>query len=85
MELVGLIYLLKFSEVLGLRGMEKVITKRYDFVVDALNYFAHVAVGYFEKWYSGVIEGTTDKEAMIKLMSIKGNNKIWCPIRGRYR
>ena len=38
MELVGLI----FSEVLGLRGMEKVISKRDDFVVDALFYFEPV-------------------------------------------
>ena len=29
----------KFSEVLGLRGMEKVVSKRDDFVVDALFYF----------------------------------------------
>ena len=57
--------------------MEKIITKIVDFVVDALYYFAYVAVGYFEKWYSDVIEGLTDEEAMIKFMSIKGNKKIW--------
>ena len=32
----------KFSEVLWLRGMEKVIGKRDDFVVDALFYFKPV-------------------------------------------
>ena len=32
----------KFSEVLGLRGMEKVVGKRYDFVVEALFYFEPV-------------------------------------------
>ena len=32
----------KFSEVLGLRGMEKVVGKRDDFVVDALFYFEQV-------------------------------------------
>ena len=32
----------KFSEVLGLRSMEKVINKRDDFVVDALFYFEPV-------------------------------------------
>ena len=32
----------KFSEVLGLRGMEKVVGKRYDFVVDAIFYFESV-------------------------------------------
>ena len=30
----------KFSEVLGLRGMEKVVSKRDDFVVDALFYLS---------------------------------------------
>ena len=29
----------KFSDVLGLRGMKKVVSKRDDFVVDALFYF----------------------------------------------
>ena len=28
-----------FSEFLGLRGMENVVNKRYDFVMDALFYF----------------------------------------------
>ena len=32
----------KFSEVLELRGMEKVIGKRDDFVIDALLYFEPV-------------------------------------------
>ena len=32
----------KFSEVLGLQGMEKVVGKRDDFVVDALFYFEPV-------------------------------------------
>ena len=32
----------KFSEVLGLRGMEKVVGKRDDFVVDAFIYFESV-------------------------------------------
>ena len=32
----------KFSEVLGLRGMEKVVGKRDDFVMDALFYFEPV-------------------------------------------
>ena len=32
----------KFSEVLGLRGMEKVVGKRDDFVVDALFHFEPV-------------------------------------------
>ena len=31
-----------FSEVLSLRGMGKVVDKRYDFVVDALFYFKPV-------------------------------------------
>ena len=32
----------KFSEVLGLRGMQKVVGKRDDFVMDALFYFEPV-------------------------------------------
>ena len=32
----------KFSEILGLRGMDKVVSKRDDFVVDALFYFEPV-------------------------------------------
>ena len=32
----------KFSEVLGLRGMKKVVGKRDDFVMDALFYFEPV-------------------------------------------
>ena len=32
----------KFSEVLGLRGMEKVVSNRDDFVMDALFYFEPV-------------------------------------------
>ena len=32
----------KFSKVLGLRGMKKVVRKRDDFVVDALFYFEPV-------------------------------------------
>ena len=32
----------KFSEILGLRGMEKVVGKRDDFVMDALIYFEPV-------------------------------------------
>ena len=32
----------KFTEVLGLRGMEKVVSKTNDFVVDALFYFEPV-------------------------------------------
>ena len=32
----------KFSEVLELRGMDKVISKRYDFIVDALFCFEPV-------------------------------------------
>ena len=32
----------EFSEVLGLRGMEKVVSKRDDFVMDALFYFKSV-------------------------------------------
>ena len=32
----------KFSEVLGLRDMEKVVGRRYDFVVDAPVYFEPV-------------------------------------------
>ena len=32
----------KFSEVLGLRGMEKVVSKRDDFVMDTLFYFEPV-------------------------------------------
>ena len=40
MELAGLI--LKFSEVLGLRGMERIVSKGDDFVVDTLFYFKPV-------------------------------------------
>ena len=32
----------KFSEVLGLRGMERIVSKRDNFVVDALFYFKPV-------------------------------------------
>ena len=32
----------KFSEVLGLQGMERIVSKRDDFVVDALFYFKPV-------------------------------------------
>ena len=32
----------KFSEIFGLRSIEKVISKRYDFVVDALFYLEPV-------------------------------------------
>ena len=32
----------KFSEVLGLRGMERIVSKRDDLVVDALLYFKPV-------------------------------------------
>ena len=32
----------KFSEVLGLRGMERIVSKRDDYVVDALFYFKPV-------------------------------------------
>ena len=32
----------KFSEVLGLRGMERIVSKRVDFIVDALFYFKPV-------------------------------------------
>ena len=34
----------KFSEVFGLRGMEKVISKSDDFVVDAFFYFKPVQI-----------------------------------------
>ena len=39
MELVYRFNIDKFSEVLGLRGLKKVISKRDDFVIDALSYF----------------------------------------------
>ena len=32
----------KFSDVFGLRGMERIVSKRDDFVVDALFYFKPV-------------------------------------------
>ena len=32
----------KFSEVMGLWGMERIVSKREDFVVDALSYFKPV-------------------------------------------
>ena len=32
----------KFSQVLGLCGMERIVSNRYDFVVDALLYFEPV-------------------------------------------
>ena len=35
-------YIDKFSKVLGLRGMEKVVGKRDDFVMDTLFYFEPV-------------------------------------------
>ena len=38
----------KFTELLGLRGMEKVVDKRDDFVMDALFYFEPVQR--FEYW-----------------------------------
>ena len=41
MEPAGLIFIC-FCEVLGLRGMEKVVSKRDDFKVDALFYFESV-------------------------------------------
>ena len=41
MEPAGLI-LIMFSEVFGLRGMKKVVSKRDDFVVDALFHFEPV-------------------------------------------
>ena len=38
----------KFSEVLGMRGLEKVVGKRDDFVIGALFYFGPVQT--FEYW-----------------------------------
>ena len=42
MELACRFNIYKFSEVLGLRGMKKIISKRDDFVMDALFYFEPV-------------------------------------------
>ena len=36
----------KFSEVLGLRGMERIVSNRDDFAVDALFYFEILILAY---------------------------------------
>ena len=36
----------------------------------------YVSVGYFNKWYPGVVEEVKDDEVLVKFMQVKGVNKF---------
>ena len=41
----------------------------------------YVSVGYFNKWYLGIVEEVKDDEVLVKFMQVKGDNKFVWPRR----